>query len=145
MIHETWHFLDHIHLFSPNQYHTCLPPWASATAVFFLAFICTSCFPTPGLLHLLFSPIGTPSLVFAFFRFQLQSHLLGDAFYNCPILKVVLLVILYRGTKFVCTPNHFYICLIISALSLPLEYKLHESRNYVLFTAGPPGTLHRAW
>ena len=37
------------------------------------------------------------------------------------------------------TPSHFYICFIISPLSLPLEYKLSENRDHVLFTAGPLG------
>ena len=41
--------------------------------------------------------------------------------------------------KCIFTPSHFYICFIISPLSLPLEYKLSESRDYVLFTAGPLG------
>lgn len=30
---------------------------------------------------------------------QLPSHLLRDAFPNCPILKLVLLVILFRGAR----------------------------------------------
>lgn len=139
MIPETWHFLENIHLSSPNSYHTHLPPRASATAAFFLDLMCTSCFPTSGPLHLLFSPPRAPSLAFASFSLQLPSHLLRDAFPNCPILKLVLLVILFHGAKCIFTPSRFYICFIISPLFLPLEYKLSESKDYVLFTAGPLG------
>ena len=112
---------------------------ASATAVFFLDLTCTGCFPTSGPLHLLVSPTRAPSLAFASFSLQQPSHLLRDAFPNCPILKLVLLVILFHCAKCIFTPSRFYICFFISPLFLSLEYKLSESRDYVLFTAGPLG------
>lgn len=106
-------------------------------AVFFLyqlsALICTSCFPTSGPLHLLFSPAGTLPLAFASFGFQLQSHLLTVAFPNCPILKVTpLLVSVEKQIHFfLSTPSLFRIYFIISALFPPLEYKLHERKDCV--------------